>query len=85
MPEPSQVPQPVTNHNLPSETVSIDPAHTRRAARPAPEQYLASPSYTPGAATTAVEVVQDVGEERTLVVVDRPRPTLRPRRSFWDW
>jgi hypothetical protein len=72
-------------NELPSETVTIEAAHTRRAARPAPEQYLASSTFTPGAATTAVEVMQEMVEERTVMVVDRPRPTFRPRRSFWDW
>lgn len=65
----------------------IDPAHTRRAARPAPEQYIATSSFAPGAATTAVEYIQEITEEpiQRTVVVDRPRPTFRPRRSFWDW
>lgn len=66
----------------------IDPAQTRRAAKPAPEQYIATSSFTPGAATTAVEYVHELSEEpiqQHTVVVERPRPTFRPRRSFWDW
>lgn len=75
------------NNDFPSETATIDPAHTRRAAHPAPEQYIVSSPFTPGAATTAIEYVQHETEEPSeqTVVVDRPRSTFRPRRSFWDW
>lgn len=81
-----------------TETVTLEPAHTRLAAQPAPEEFVRSGRATaPSAATTAVEVTLDeyVEEvdgqpstvERTVTVMERPRPTRRvvPRRSFWNW
>ena len=84
--------------SVPVETEIPQPAQTRLAPSPAPEEFVRSRTFYPGSApTTAVEftvdeVVEADGEpqpgavDRTVTVVERPRATRRvPRRSFWNW
>lgn len=84
--------------STPAETVTQQPAQTRLAPSPAPEEFVRSRKFSPGSApTTAVEFTYEDAVEvdggpqpstidRTVTVVERPRATRRvPRRSFWNW